>query len=541
MIKFLKLYVGNENEAFIENHLSDGVNIIYSDDNNKGKTIITQGLYYALGNTPIFPSKFDYENYYFIVEISSGTEIFSICRKNKTVLFWDKKILTIFDSVSEFKRFFDKKIYRLPRIIKDDREKITDLDLFYQLFFVGQDKRDTSKIFNSGYNNKDDFMNMVYSYAGCSKINSNVDIEYINRKKKELKNEREILLKKESFLKQYSSSANFITYTADKSSYIKKLKEAETLNNNLIKLRNERNRIQNRKLKNEALIGELRSLNRKLSEGSLVCLDCHGQRIGYETSNKDINFDVSDAEIRSNVLLSIQNRIDSANEDLEIINQKILNAQKELKELLKDENVSIENLIIFKNDIVSSQSVDERICQIDKDLDKYEYLLKIEKDKNTLNTISRETLLNGLFNEMNSFYKTLEPTGKFEFDNLFSKKDVNYSGSEECEFYLIKLYALAKILKHEFPIVMDAFREGELSTIKENIVLDYFKKLPNQTIFTATLKDQELGKYQKLHDINSIDYSKNKTHQILNTKDVNELLHKLSEFSIKLSPGPYFD
>ena len=117
----------------------------------------------------------------------------------------------------------------------------------------------------------------------------------------------------------------------------------------------------------------------------------------------------------------------------------------------------------------------------------------------------------------------LEPTGAHIFDALFSKKDVNYSGSEECEFYLAKLYALAKILRHPFPIVMDAFREGELSTKKEEMIIDCFSKLSNQIIFSATLKDQELNKYDQFPNINAIDYSRNKTHHILNNNNVSKL------------------
>ena len=541
MLKFLSLYIGNEKEAFCESRFDDGINIIYSDDNNKGKTIVLQGLYYALGNTPIFPSTFDYENYYFIVDLSLENEIFSVCRKNKTFLFRNKKTLNIFNSSSEFKRFFDEHIYTIPRIIKEDREKIADLDLFYQLFFVGQDKRDTSKIFNSGYNNKEDFMNMLYSYAGYSKIISNIDIEEIRRKQKSLKEEREQIRKKEKFLNKYSSSAGFATYTVDRDLYLKKVHDAEILNNKLISLKNDRNRIQNRKLKNEALISELRSLSRSLTEGALICLDCHGQHIGYENANKDVNFDVSDKEIRNNVMFAIQNRIESANEDLDIINQKILDTQRELKELLKDEDISFESLVFYKDSIQSSEAADERINQIDCELNKYDNLLKMEKDKENLNVASRDAWLNKLLSEMNSFYKILEPTGGFVFDGLFSKRDVNYSGSEECEFYLVKLYALAKILKHPFPVIIDAFREGEISTAKENIIIRKFNELPNQIIFSATLKEQELDKYNAFLNINSIDYSTNMTHHILNNRDVPILLQKLSEFSITLLAGPSCD
>lgn len=36
---------GNNEEAFIEKRLSKKVNVIYSDDNNKGKTLLIQGIW----------------------------------------------------------------------------------------------------------------------------------------------------------------------------------------------------------------------------------------------------------------------------------------------------------------------------------------------------------------------------------------------------------------------------------------------------------------------------------------------------------------
>lgn len=42
-------------------------------------------------------------------------------------------------------------------IEKNGREKVADLELFYELFFVGQDNRNPSNIINKGYYNKSDF------------------------------------------------------------------------------------------------------------------------------------------------------------------------------------------------------------------------------------------------------------------------------------------------------------------------------------------------------------------------------------------------
>ena len=56
-----KIAFGDEREAFIEDRLIDGVNIIFSDDNNRGKTLVMQGLMYSIGYDSIFPSSFNYK------------------------------------------------------------------------------------------------------------------------------------------------------------------------------------------------------------------------------------------------------------------------------------------------------------------------------------------------------------------------------------------------------------------------------------------------------------------------------------------------
>ena len=43
-----EIYIGNLEEAFFEKNFNDGFNIIYSDDNNKGKTIVIQAIMYCI-------------------------------------------------------------------------------------------------------------------------------------------------------------------------------------------------------------------------------------------------------------------------------------------------------------------------------------------------------------------------------------------------------------------------------------------------------------------------------------------------------------
>ena len=53
-MKILKVAVGNSEEAFVEAGFTDGLNIISSDDNNKGKTIVRSLERQEAKTIPIF-------------------------------------------------------------------------------------------------------------------------------------------------------------------------------------------------------------------------------------------------------------------------------------------------------------------------------------------------------------------------------------------------------------------------------------------------------------------------------------------------------
>ena len=85
-MKILKTGCGNAQESFIEDRLTDGVNVIFSNDNNKGKTIILQGMMYALGNEPIFPSGLTTSHITFIPVLNTTEIYLSFCGKTTQLL-----------------------------------------------------------------------------------------------------------------------------------------------------------------------------------------------------------------------------------------------------------------------------------------------------------------------------------------------------------------------------------------------------------------------------------------------------------------------
>ena len=121
---------------------------------------------YALGNDPTFPTSFEYQKYYYYVEFEEGEKTFRICRSGDGFILRQTSSVLIFDNVSELKRYWNKNISPLPSIVKNQLSRIADPVLYVQLFFVGQDKKDTSNIANHGFYNKQDFIEMLYAYAG---------------------------------------------------------------------------------------------------------------------------------------------------------------------------------------------------------------------------------------------------------------------------------------------------------------------------------------------------------------------------------------
>ena len=119
---------------------------------------------------------------------------------------------------------------------------------------------------------------------------------------------------------------------------------------------------------------------------------------------------------------------------------------------------------------------------------------------------------------MNSFYKLIDPDGIQVFKDFFSTKSMTFSGSEEQEYYFSRTLAIFWHLKHDFPIIMDCFRKGELSTKKENTMIKEYQKTGVQVILSSTLKDEEYSsgtKYYTMDGINAINYEPNPNSDIL--------------------------
>lgn len=521
-----KIAVGNRTEAFVEDRLNDSVNIVSSDDNNKGKTIIMQSLMYCLGNVPVFPSTFNYKDYYYVVEFEYEDNLYTICRKKDTFIIKGKDSIMFFDTVSEMKRYWSKTIFQLPSIIKNGVSRIVDPELFVQLFFVGQDKKDSSNIANKGLYKKTDFINMLYDYAdlGFQGLSSE-EIAVLKNKRNNLQAEKKTLLKEHKILKSKSTPMNYLSQHSDKQAFEEKIKETEKIKNRISDLRISRNSTINRRMKYDVTLKELKSLNRTISTGELHCLNCSSTHIAYSSAKSEsYTFDVSTTEVRNQIINSIEEKIASYSEEIERFTVEINIQQEHLQEMLKDEDISLESVLLYKEDIIDATGVESKISSIKEEIVELTNAIKANDTDFDNKVQEQKELMSQILIEMNNAYKRIDPTGKLHFDNIFTTRSEVFSGSEATEFQLVKLYAFGKVLKHPFPIIVDSFRAEDLSTDREQRVIDLFNELNNQVIFTTTLKKEEIGKYNKREDINHIDYSYHFPNKILTSNALDDFL-----------------
>lgn len=528
--------LGNNEESYIEKRISDGVNIILSDDNNKGKTILIQSMLYAIGNKPIFPDSFDYKNYYYYLKFEQNGKDYEIIRKGDSFIVQTDNVLHMLDGISELKRYWTKEIFELPEFQFRGKQHLSDLELFIQLFFVGQDAKNTSNIFNPGYYHKDDFKNMLLSYSGVSVENISSDDEYrIKRELESLRAARKDKLDLSDFYKSHSAATEYISHIKDKDAFNQKVADIENTTEKISKLKKVRSKSASKRALWNSTLRELNSLNLNIEVGELRCMDCNSTNIAYKGQGKNsYSFDVSTPEMRKHIIDSIMEKIDNYTEDISRYDAEINKFQIELNRVIEEDDVTIENIVAFKSGFTNIKEIDSAIAEIDNQITKLQGELdsgaKISEEAKE----KRQKFFQKFIEDMNTISNVIEGTTDKKYNDIFTKKGAVISGSEETVFYISKLLATFRAIKHECPIIMDSFRAEDLSTEKEKRALDLFIKLNKQCILTTTIKNEEKGKYNSFSQLHIIDYTEHTTNKLLSPDYNSEFTSILGTMNILL-------
>lgn len=528
--------LGNNEESYIEKRIYNGVNIILSVDNNKGKTILIQSMLYAIGNNPIFPDSFNYKTYYYYIKFEHNYREYEIIRKNDSFIIKSDDRLHMLDGISELKRYWTKNIFKLPEFQFKGKQHLSDMELFVQFFFVGQDTKNTSNIFNSGYYHKEDFKNMLLSYSGVSVENIYSDDEHqIKRELESLRATRKDKLNLSDFYKSHSAATEYISHIKDKDAFNQKVAGMESIIEKISELKINRSKSASKKVLWNSTLKELDSLNRNIEVGELRCMDCNSTNITYKGQGKDsYSFDVSTLKMRKHIIASIKEKIANFSEDIARYDAEIEKYQIELNRVMKEDDVTIENIVAFKSGFASIEEIDSAITEIDNQITELQgeldFRAKISEDAKK----KRQEFFQKFIENMNVISNVIEGTTDKKYNDIFTKRGVVISGSEETVFYISKLLATIRTIKHECPIIMDSFRAEDLSTEKENRALDLFIELDKQCILTTTIKKEEKGKYNKFPKIHIVDYTEHTTNKLLSPDYNDEFISILGSMNILL-------
>lgn len=533
-MKIKSIALGNAEEAYVEERLTDGVNIIFSDDNNKGKTLVMQGMMYAMGNQPIFPKGFNYRSNYFYCKAEINDEEIEFLRRDSSFLVKRQGVQYSFDNVTELKYFLvDENIFEIPQISKDEHMVIADLNLFYELFFIGQDKRNPSNTINSGYNNKKDFINMLCSMNGYPLI----DMEEINEENKQriqqIKSDIAATKKLLKLFKKNPDVSGYVDKYGDSKQFDAFRMRVKKLHDEITEYKKRRNLEYNRKEKLESLVQELNSLNREIEQGNVVCAKCGSDKIIYKS--KGMSFEVSNSYVRKQVLSSIAYQISQKEEIIREYSYQLQQLQDGLKKILQEVPVELHRILLFSEMIVSEIDYDNKLKELCEQLEELQANDKSISDSEKEAKQKCKEMKEDIVSRMNKLYREVDPQGRTFFDDIFTKRDETYSGSEEQEYYYSRVLAINDYFNHSYPLLIDCYRSGEISSQKEDIMIKNFISRKKQVIITSTLKKEEYtaNKYDQYKgNANVIDYSNNESSKLLQSQYVARLGSIVETFGV---------
>lgn len=536
MLTVKSVYVGNEYEAYIESRFTSGLNVIFSNDNHMGKTIVMQSLMYALGSDADFPHSFRSEDYYFIVDFDIDGTPLSVLRRKDTFAFRDGEELYLLESAAEFRDFWNSKVSPLPMIVKDGHNHRVYLSIFNQLFFVPQSDRSSSQIVNPGQYGKQDFIEMIASIKGLgARTVDEEEIAQLKKRKVELTAARKRVLKEMETFNSEDAALSVVSTAIDAEKRDELFQKVDLLQGAIGSFQRERNRLHSKKQKYVNLLSELRSLKTSVESGELVCLDCGGAHIGYRVPKSKMTFDVTTPKMRSSIEKSVSDKIDSYEDEIRRIDDEIASKQVQLACLLEGNSFTIRDVMAYQGEIPGISALNKEFRNIEQELSSVDSALVALQEKSSAISAGRKELMSNIISVMNDVYSYFDEEEENPYDCVMTPNKSPFKGSEETEYFLSRCYALERVLKHGFPIVIDSFRAEDLSTRREDGVLIAFKRLHNQVILTTTVKIEEINKYSDDADINAIDYSDFQVRHILQHRFVSEFLAKLGEFGIVLN------
>lgn len=378
---------------------------------------------------------------------------------------------------------------------------------------------------------------MVFAIRGLNarQLDSKTEKE-LKHKKEALKTRKNELFKKSSSLRQAGSSLATVSPTADREATVRFVAELDGLKKAITDLQKHRNHAYTRMKKNQSVLEELRSLNREIKVGAVVCMNCGQEAIGYKIPGSDFVFDITTDDMRRNIIRTVNNQIDSYVAEVDRLDRDIRELQRKFNSLANTREITLEDIFAARESYINLEDIDRELSDLCDEIDDITDRLRDAKRINKELSEGRAAFKTLVLDTMNMVRREInDDPDAGEYTDLFTAANSPYIGSEATEFFLARVYSLAKHVSHGLPVIIDSFRAEELSTAREERALPLFVRLPNQVILSATLKGQEIGKYQDNDSIKNIDYAGYTVNKLLADTDNDKFKLKVANFGIKLN------
>lgn len=325
-------------------------------------------------------------------------------------------------------------------------------------------------------------------------------------------------------LKKNPDVSGYVDKYGDSSQFDSFRIKVKKLHNEIVEYKKRRNLEYNRKEKLESLVQELNSLNREIEQGNVICAKCGSDKIIYKS--KGMSFEVSNSYVRKQVLSSIAYQISQKEEIIREYSYQLQQLQDELKKIQQEVPVELHRILLFSEIILSEIDYDNKL----KDL--CEQLEVLQANDKSISDSAKEAkqkckeMKEDIVSRMNKLYREVDPQGRTFFDDIFTKRDETYSGSEEQEYYYSRVLAINYYFNYSYPLLIDCYRSDEISSQKEDIMIKNFISRKKQVIITSTLKKEEYtaNKYDQYKgNANVIDYSNNESSKLLQSQYIARL------------------
>ena len=536
-----------------------GINLVTSDKNSKGKSIILKSLYHTLGANCLFDDNFDKGNILFSLKFSYGDKNFQILRLKNDYIIKENGVLL--DSIKY------GNIQKLSKIYKDqlnmfvylkNREKeilLAPPAFLFVPYYLDQDmswKQSQESFINMGQFEKMSKNDLYYYHLGIlsdeyfdinNKLkNSN---QKLNNIKAELKNKDAIYLELKKELK-----SEVVVNLNELEIELRNLRNIlSEKNENLENLKTKIYEKENEKIALQILIENINETLKKITkEGQIktkhiICPNC---KYEYDVNLKD------EVEQLYNVEY-LNNRKEKSLLDIKELDNSINKLKNEFELVLKDINKSKTSLFskeknykAYLNRDAIQNLLDSKIKEIAQLEGEY------QKQKDICSNLQQKL---DMLNEKNikvgpifrQYYKSnLISLGVYSFNENKMKPfyKLPISGSLFARSTLAFFYTFLDVKKYfnnnKFlcPLVIDSPREGEQDDINSALILEYIlsRDVGDYQLIVASVDAEKYINTEKLvEDINIIRLLGKENHLLTPEdykKNLKEIENECSYFGI---------